>query len=70
MTKTIEFNETGEWTLGEAIELSMKEASMETEIKTMERRLKWSREIVKNRGKERAREQAKKEEQAMMNWDE
>lgn len=79
MSKTIEFNETGEWTMNEAIELSMKEASMKAEVESMERSLKRCRELIENRGKKRAMKQGRKlsrserehaMKQAMMNWNE
>ena len=71
-----------EWDMYDPIELAMKEASMQAEVESTERRLKWCWEMIENRGKKRAgseeqtmkqvskqdRELAMKE--AMCNWDE
>lgn len=64
-------------TMDEAIELSMKEVNIMTEVEAMERRLKWSRELIMNRGKKQTGEQVMKQvskqdrelamKQAMMN---
>ena len=68
MTKTIEFNtlndEAGEWSMDEAIKCSMDEASIEAEVEAMERRLKWCRERILNRGNKQVMKQVKREEQA------
>ena len=80
MSKTIEFNETGEWTMDDAIEMPMNEASIEAEVEAQERRLNWAWEMIENRGKKQADKQVKKQagkramkramKQAMMNWNE
>ena len=54
MTKTVE------WNVEEAIEQSMNEAWLQHEVEANERRLKWCRERILNRGKERTGEQANK----------
>ena len=72
MAKTIEFNETEEWTMDDAIELSMNEAYIQAEVEAQERRLKWAWEMIENRDKKQAGKQAGKRamKQAMMNCDE
>ena len=76
MSKTIKFNETEEWTMDDAIEMSMNEAYIQAEVKAQERRLNWAWEMIENRGKKQAGKQAGKHamkramKQAMMNCDE
>lgn len=48
MSKTIEFNETGEWTMDDAIELSFMEAREQAESEAEERSLKRVRELIEN----------------------
>ena len=67
----------------DAITLSMQEASMMAEVEAQERRLKWTWDMIENRGRNRDGEQVKRAghevsqeqrelamKQAMMNWDE
>lgn len=48
MSKTIEFNETGEWTMDDAIELSFMESREQAEAEAEERSLKRVRELIEN----------------------
>ena len=72
-------SETVEWDVEEAIEQSMNEAWLQHEVEANERRLKWCRERILNRGKEQASKQGRKPtreqlelaiKQAMCNWNE
>ena len=68
--------------MDEAIELSMREASIQAEVESAERRLKWCWDMIENRGKKRvgSEEQTMKQvskqdrelamKQAMCNWGE
>ena len=73
MSKTIKFNETGEWTMDDAIEMTMNEAYIQAEVEAQEQRLNWAWEMIENRGKKQAGKHTGKRamkramKQAMMN---
>ena len=58
MDETVKFNtlndEAGEWSMDEAIELTMKEAQMNVELEACERSLKWAKEQIMNHERESA----------------
>ena len=59
MTDTVKLNtlndEAGEWSMDDAIELSMKESQMEFELESGERSLKWAEDLIMKHERESAK---------------